>query len=75
MLTINAKAIAAAQEIVDSTVDIHPEHEGKLVVSLSVSPETEALSVTVHFQGGNQTRFTGLWAKEIVKHLHKDNHC
>lgn len=66
---MNAKAIATAQEIIDSTIDIHPEHEGKRVVSLSVSPETEALEVTVHFEGGGQTRFVGVWAKEITRHL------
>ena len=62
-------AIQAAQEIVDSTVDTHPEYDGKRVTGLCISPETQPLSVQVHFQDGTSTTFIGTWAGEILRHF------
>ena len=62
-------ALQAAQEIVDSTVDIHPEYEGKRVVGLWIGPETQPLNVQVRLQDGTCVNFTGTWAEEILRYL------
>lgn len=61
------KAIQVAQEIVNSITDIRPEYTGKRVVSLSVSPPTEALTVWIQFEDGTSTSFVGTWAHEITR--------
>lgn len=63
------KAIQTAQEIINLIAERRPKFINRQVVSLTVSPPTEALHVTIYLDDQSSTTVTGLWAHEIVRHL------
>lgn len=62
-------ALEIAQEILSLIAEDRPQYLNKRVVSLTVSPPTEALHVTIHLDDNTSTTVVGLWAHEIVRYL------
>jgi hypothetical protein len=64
-----ADALTTAQAIIDSVMDIRPSLKGKTVTRVERGPLTEPPTARVKFSDGSEVRFSGLYARQILKHL------